>query len=113
MQASVHSLSESQISSNFTGRHRRLAPFGSPVEYIYAGNLDKDWVKHMLPLDIELDAGWGYMAFMGTVFRSPEGRRCVAMLGHARLMPEAILDWVVEEAAEEFESGQAFVSPPS
>lgn len=90
--------------------YKRLALLGIPVEFIYAGKCKKAKVFHLCPWDITIDAGWGYISALGSKTRIAD-RDYFPIIGNAKLMPEEILDWVVEEAADEFLAGQVFVSP--
>ncbi|MDP2895083.1 MAG: hypothetical protein Q8Q12_00820 [bacterium] len=90
--------------------YRRLALVGSSLEFIYAGKCEKAKVLHLCPFDMKFDAGWGYMGALGSQCEIA-GRRFFPITGHAKLMPEAVLDWLVDEAAEEFLIGGVFVAP--
>ncbi|MEK6408904.1 MAG: hypothetical protein AABN34_18430 [Acidobacteriota bacterium] len=89
--------------------YRRLALLGLPVEFIYCGSVTKAGkVLHLSSIaeDMVWDSGWGYIATMW------EKQGIWAMLiGHARLMPETLLDWLVEETSEDFANGKVFVAP--
>jgi hypothetical protein len=93
--------------------YRRLALAGVALELIYTGPLSKpQWIKHWQPLDdVVIDCGWGYIAFAGTIVRSPSGRRYWPVLGYASLMPAEILQWLAEEAEQAFTSGRLFIAP--
>lgn len=93
--------------------HRRLALLGLPVEFLWQGDLTPPLkVSHLYPGGDEevWDAGWGYVATMAP---SKGRRRDVwhPIVGYARLMPEAVATWLVDEAAQPFESGDVFVTP--
>jgi hypothetical protein len=92
--------------------YRRLALAGLPVDFVYRGSLGKPrWVHHVQPLDVIHDSGWGYIAFPGTILRSPSARRWWLVLGYARLMPEPVVRWIFEEAQQPFLDGRVFVAP--
>lgn len=90
--------------------YKRLVLLDLPVDFIYAGNCKKGKVLHLCPSDILFDAGWGYIGALGSE-TNISGRPFFPIIGHAKLMPEAILDWLVNEAAEEFLAGNLFVAP--
>lgn len=90
--------------------HRRLALLGVPVEFVYCGEVSEsgkilhaDYVSD----DFLWDAGWGYIATISKM----KGRYVAWLIGHADLMPESLLDWLVDEASEDFVEGKVFVSP--
>ena len=92
--------------------YRRLALAGLTIDFIYSGTLSAPkWVRHYQPLDMLQDCGWGYIAFAGTILRSPSERRWWPVLGYARLMPERIASWVAEEASQAFLQGRINVAP--
>lgn len=94
--------------------YRRLALLGLAVDFIYTGGVSKP--KRCLTLRpndgpcARLDGGWGYIAELGS-FATVRGRECFALSGWSQLMPEPILDWVVDEASEAFARGDVFVAP--
>lgn len=90
--------------------HRRLSLIGLPVDFIYSGPLAaavKGVMVVRLPKDHVWDAGWGYIATQW----SHRGRFAAALFGTARLMPESVVEWLVEEAADDFRDGNVFVAP--
>lgn len=92
--------------------YRRLALAGLPVDFIYCGSLGTpQWVHHCQPLDVIHDSGWGYLAFPGTILRSPSARRWWLVLGYARLMPESVTRWIFEEGGQAFFNGRVYVAP--
>jgi len=90
--------------------YRRLALVGLPVEFIYSGKLNKPGkclhISSTRP-DMILDSGWGYIATMWEAKK----QYGFMIIGYARLMPETLLDWLVEEAYEEFSEGKVFIAP--
>jgi len=91
--------------------YRRLALLGMPVDFIYDGWLSKPKKCLCLhPADTLHDSGWGYIAALGTI-EEIKGRRWFPVLGWSRLMPETILDWIVEEVPQEFLKKKVFVAP--
>jgi hypothetical protein len=92
--------------------YRRLALLGQAVDFVYTGPIaEARWVKTFYPLHGIVDAGWGYIAFPGTILESRSGGKWCGILGYARLMPEGIFDWVIEEASSAFLKGRLFVAP--
>lgn len=93
--------------------HRRLALLGVPVEFLWQGKLSAPLrVLHLHPGgDGEYwDAGWGYVATLAP--RGPLRRdKWDPVIGYARLMPEAVASWLVDEASDFFERGDVFVTP--
>jgi hypothetical protein len=90
--------------------YRRLALLGLPVEFIYSGNIpETSRVLHVdrLPRDMIWDAGWGYNATQW----EHRGEYNAMLIGNARLMPETLLDWLVDETPEDFAKGKVFVAP--
>jgi hypothetical protein len=91
--------------------YRRLALAGLPVEFVYCGDdcsggrcvgitqVEKDFL---------FDAGWGYI---GTILKTGGDKTWLAVIGHARLLPAAVLDWLVDEVPEDFLTGRVFVAP--
>jgi hypothetical protein len=90
--------------------YKRLALLDIPVEFVFCGKCAKARVLHLCPSDITFDAGWGYITGLGSQTKIG-GRSFFLILGDAKLMPESILDWVVDEAPDEFLAGRVFVSP--
>jgi hypothetical protein len=91
--------------------YKRLALLDIPIEFIYAGHCEKAKVLHHYPSDISIDAGWGYVAALGPPLFQHQGREYFSVIGNAKLMPEEIIDWVVDEVAQEFMQGKVFVAP--
>lgn len=92
--------------------YRRLALAGLPIDFVYHGSLGTpQWVHHCQPLDVIHDSGWGYIAFPGTILRSPSARRWWLVLGYARLMPESVARWIFEEGQQLFLNGRVYVEP--
>jgi hypothetical protein len=91
--------------------YRRLALLGFPMEFLYCGDLGP--VRKVLTLhpagNYLIDAGWGYIAALGQTTRM-RGRDWFMVQGFTRPLPEAALDWLVEEAPQAFERGEVFVS---
>jgi hypothetical protein len=90
--------------------HRRLALTGATVDFIYTGLLTSPTkcVQVMwLPERHVWDAGWGYIATQWKV----RDRYAAMLVGTARLMPEEVVDWLIDEANQEFRGGQLFVAP--
>jgi hypothetical protein len=92
--------------------YRRLALLGLPIDFVYCGShCTTGKVLHLCPEDrgFRYDAGWGYIvALFGSKIR---GRTWGGCIGHAHLLPEAALDWVVEEAQDAFLQGNISVAP--
>lgn len=90
--------------------YRRLALLGCPVDFIYNGQLDPPGrILHLFPWDSRHDCGWGYVAALDPV--TIKGRKWFTVLGTARLMPESMLRWIVEEVPGPFSRGNVFVAP--
>jgi hypothetical protein len=92
--------------------YRHLALSGLPIEFVYLGaNLPvrKCLNVTVFPNDLIIDAGWGYLAV--PMDKKYKGHQLSWLLCNARFMPEAILDWLVEEVPEEFVKGKVFISP--
>jgi len=78
--------------------HRRLSLVGYPVDFIYTGRLSAPQkILHLHPYDGVHDSGWGYIGATGTVTSINE-QRWFPITGTSRLMPEKIMDWVLNEA---------------
>ena len=91
--------------------YRRLALMGLPVDFIYAGSLGlPQRLLHLYPYDAIHDCGWGYTAALGSV-ATINDRRWFPLHGTARLMPDRVVDWIVEEARIHFLQGLVFVAP--
>ena len=91
---------------------RRLALAGIPVDFVYMGPLTEPrLVVHWQPLDIPIDSGWGYIVGAGTIVRSKSDRKFWPVLGEASLMPESVLQWLVDEVPASFLAGRVFVAP--
>ncbi len=93
--------------------HRRLAILGYPVEFLWQGKLSAPQkVLHLHPGgDGDLwDAGWGYVAALGTRVKLRRDK-WYPVLGYARLLPEAVASWLVDEAGDSFIAGDVFVTP--
>lgn len=92
--------------------YRRLALLGLPIDFVYCGgHCSTGKVLHLCPQDrgFRYDAGWGYIvALFGSKIR---GRTWGGCIGHAHLLPEAALDWLVEEAAAAFLEGNISIAP--
>lgn len=92
--------------------YRRLSLTGLPIDFVYHGSLvPPQWVHHVQPIDVIHDSGWGYIAFPGTILRSPGARRWWLVIGYARLMPESVARWIFEEAQRPFLDGRIYVAP--
>ncbi|MHB1095631.1 MAG: hypothetical protein ACYC3F_05620 [Gemmatimonadaceae bacterium] len=93
--------------------YRRLALLGTPVEFLWDGRLTPPLkVLHLHPGndDDRWDAGWGYITTLARVAKTRRGHWC-PVLGYARLMPEAVPNWIVNEVAPAFAAGDVFVTP--
>jgi hypothetical protein len=92
--------------------HRRLGLMGLDAEYIYTEPLGS--TKKVLMLhpggEYLIDSGWGYIAALGSTTQL-RGRQWFPVMGFARPMPEAVLEWIIDEAASDFERGKVFVTP--
>lgn len=90
---------------------RRLALFDVAVDFVYCGPLARPGsVLHLCPWDTPLNAGWGYIAALGSK-ATIKGREWFPVLGSARLMPQSVVDWLIDEAAAEFLNGKVFLAP--
>lgn len=90
--------------------YRRLALLGLPVEFVYCGQTTRSSkILHGSDMSPEFlwDAGWGYIA---TIEEKKE-RFVGWLLGYADLMPETLLDWLVDEACDDFVDGKVFIAP--
>jgi len=93
--------------------YRRLALLGMPVEFLWQGELSAPMkIMHLHPggEDDIWDAGWGYIAALGTQFKIRR-RSWAAIIGFARLMPEKVPSWIVDEAPDAFINGEVFITP--
>ncbi len=92
--------------------YRRLALLGVPIEFVYMGGVTPPQrILHLYPADgVVNEGGWGYVAALGDVVKI-RGKRWFAVSGYSQLMPEAVLDWLTEEAGEFFLRGEVFVAP--
>lgn len=93
--------------------YRRLALLDQPVEFLWEGGLTQPLkVLHLHPADSNdmWDAGWGYIAGLGTRV-THRGKLWSPVLGYARLMPETVPKWIVSEFPEHFKQGKLFVAP--
>jgi len=91
--------------------YRRLALMGLPVDFVYCGaDCSTERVLHLCPTDIELDSGWGYIAALGSL-KKLGGREWFPVIGQGHMLPESIIDWLVEEAGQPFLDGQVFIAP--
>ena len=88
--------------------YQRLMLLGMPVDFIYSGPLQATeklvWVGRKKG---RWGGGWGYIA---TQWKD-KGHYNAMLVGTARLMPDDLIDWVVDEVADEFISGNIFVAP--
>lgn len=90
---------------------RRLSLLGMPVDLVYTGGVSAPKnVLHLYPAEGLIGPGWGYIGALGSIARI-RGRKWFPVIGVARLMPERILDWLYNEASEEFSRGDVFVAP--
>lgn len=91
--------------------YRRLALVGLPVEFLYCGRTsDPQKVLHLCPYDIQFDSGWGYVGALGSQAQI-RGKDWFPVLGRACLMPETVVEWLVNEAADDFLEGKVFIAP--
>lgn len=91
--------------------YRRLALLGMPVNFVYCGPLSMPQkVLHLHPWDALLDAGWGFMGALGSKTEI-NNREYFPIIGTSRLMPESILDCLIDEASSDFVRGRVFVAP--
>lgn len=93
--------------------YRRLALLGTPVEFLWDGSLTHPLkIVHLHPGndDDRWDAGWGYISTLARVAKTRRGHWC-PVVGYARLMPEAVPNWIVDEVAPAFAAGDVFVTP--
>ncbi len=92
--------------------YRRLALLGVPIEFLWRGALSRPVrVSHLHPgePDSLWDAGWGYLAITNEI--KMRGRLWSEIFGYARLLPEVVGDWIVEEGPLAFSRGDVFVAP--
>lgn len=90
--------------------HRRLALLGLPMEFLWCGDLTAlGKVIHVGPREADdvWDAGWGYVF---TLWKH-RNQFWAAVIGQARLMPETLINWLVDEASDDFISGNVFITP--
>lgn len=93
--------------------YRRLALLGVPMEFLWQGPLSPPLkVNHLHPSNPDdiIDAGWGYLYSGGTVAKS-RGQRWSLITGYARLMPESVASWLVDEAGDALIAGHVFITP--
>ncbi len=90
--------------------YKRLALLGLPLEFVFAGQCNKGAVFHLCPWDLNVDSGWGYIAALGSK-ANINGRDYFPIIGHAKLMPEEIIDLIVDDLSEEFVNGSVFIAP--
>jgi hypothetical protein len=92
--------------------YRRLALAGVPVTFVYTGALAKPaMIQHWQPLDLTIDAGWGYIAGPKTIVENKSSRRFWPVLGCASLMPESVVEWLATEGGAGFTAGRLFIAP--
>jgi predicted outer membrane lipoprotein len=93
--------------------YRRLAMLGSPVDFIYTGRVSKPkLVVHLWSASAIIGQGGGYgYDICGGSRATVGGKEWVPIVGRSRLMPEDIVDWIVDEAPDAFVSGKVFVAP--
>lgn len=89
--------------------YRRLALLGLPIDFVYCGSdCATGSVLHRVPWDYQIDAGWGYALF---AVKGPGGEPIGCSTGDAHLLPQAAVDWLVEEASEAFLQGNLSIAP--
>jgi hypothetical protein len=92
--------------------YNRLALLGLPVEFLWQGDLSRPQkIVHLHPGAPEdhWDAGWGYIATLASC--TLRRRTWCPVIGFARLMPEEVANWIVDEVPEAFQRGDVFVTP--
>lgn len=88
--------------------YRRLALLGLPVDFVFCGDITEPTkLVHVSRREAIWDSGWGYNAAQW----KDQGRYCAAIFGTARLLPETVVDWLVEEASDDFLDGRVLVAP--
>jgi len=93
--------------------YRRLALLGLPIDFVYCGGgCTKGRGLHLCPAysGFYYDAGWGYIVALGGPAKI-RGRNWGMCLGEAYLLPEAALDWMIEEAGDAFLQGRLSIAP--
>ncbi len=92
---------------------RRLALLNVAVDFIWCGDTAGASLT-VVPLDIDYEGpgGWGYTAASGDEIADPPGNRewCPAF-GFADRLPDAVTDWLVEDARPWFAAGDVVVCP--
>ena len=91
--------------------YRRLALLGLPIEFVYCGDECASGktlgITRVAP-DFMFDAGWGYI---GTIWKDASETSWLMVIGRACLLPATVVDWIVDEASEDFLVGKVFVAP--
>ena len=91
--------------------YRRLALLGLPIEFVYCGDECASGktlgITRVAP-DFMFDAGWGYI---GTIWKDASENSWLMVIGRACLLPATVVDWIVDEAPEDFLGGKVFVAP--
>ncbi len=92
--------------------YSRLALLGMPTEFVYTGPMLKEnKALTLYPWDMTYDAGWGYIVALDKSARKIRGQYWCPIMGNVRPMPDAVVSWLANEAAEPFTRGDVSIAP--
>ena len=91
---------------------RLWALYADMLLLMWKGPTEDGLTKGVLPPTSDDPGGSGYIAFAGTLLKSPRSQRpwCFC-LGHASLLPSEVIAFLVTEARPLFEAGRLIVVP--
>ncbi|MCX6156243.1 MAG: hypothetical protein NT007_18995 [Candidatus Kapabacteria bacterium] len=90
--------------------YRRLSLLGYPAEYVYIGpHLKFNSGITVVPKDLHVDAGWGYVGAIAKSEKDPTGYE-YCFCGEGLYLPNEIFDWLISEAYQDFINGNLFIS---
>lgn len=94
--------------------YRRLTLLGIPMDFVYSGNdCWSGYTMSLLNKEHFIDSGWGYMCAAGSEASIDGGKThdYAPIMGSGTYLPDPIVDWVITEGREAFNSGSLSVAP--